>query len=259
MKISIITITKNNASGLLKTIKSVITQTIKNIEYIIVDGQSNDETTGILKNLSPEIRIISEPDTGIYNAMNKGVNIATGDYIMFLNSGDYFIADYSLEFWLKKIYNKNARVFFSRILWHSHEYYDISVSDHHYIDRTWHLINDNFPHSASLYHRSLFVDFGNFDEKYQIMADYEFNLRILIKERVKYHFSSIVVSSFFANGISVSKKNKTIREQENKIIKHLHFSNQLLQLHDFNQNLFNSKYISKLLLIFFKANLNKLY
>lgn len=96
MKLSIITVVYNNRAGLEKTIASVIEQkkNIDNIEYIIIDGASTDGSTDVINNYSSNIDIyISEPDSGIYNAMNKGIRLATGDGLLFLNSGDYFMGD----------------------------------------------------------------------------------------------------------------------------------------------------------------------
>jgi len=88
-KISIITVVYNGAQTLESTIKSVVNQTYKNIEYIIIDGNSKDETLQIIKKFEDKISYwISEPDNGIYDAMNKGLNVSTGDYIWFMNSGD---------------------------------------------------------------------------------------------------------------------------------------------------------------------------
>ena len=99
MLLSIITINKNNAAGLQKTIESVVSQTSDNFEYIIIDGASSDESTAVIKKYtenslySKKISYwISEPDTGIYNAMNKGIEKAHGSYCLFLNSGDYLLS-----------------------------------------------------------------------------------------------------------------------------------------------------------------------
>ena len=89
MKLSIVTINYNDAIGLERTIQSVITQTFKDFEYIIIDGNSTDGSKEIIKKYSEKIQVaISEPDTGIYNAMNKGAALAKGEYLLFLNSGD---------------------------------------------------------------------------------------------------------------------------------------------------------------------------
>ena len=91
MELSIITINRNNASGLEKTMASVLRQTHQDIEYIVVDGASTDNSVDVIKSFSNDSRLrwISERDNGIYNAMNKGIRMATSEYIMILNSGDY--------------------------------------------------------------------------------------------------------------------------------------------------------------------------
>ena len=97
-KISIITVTYNAEEQLQKTVNSVINQTYKNIEFIIIDGTSSDNTIEILKKFNASIDYwVSEPDSGIYDAMNKGLTAATGDYVQFLNAGDYFFNEESLK------------------------------------------------------------------------------------------------------------------------------------------------------------------
>ena len=89
MRLSIITINYNNREGLRKTIESVVNQTYRNFEYIIIDGGSTDGSVEVVKEYADRISYwVSEPDNGIYNAMNKGVLAANGKYIQFLNSGD---------------------------------------------------------------------------------------------------------------------------------------------------------------------------
>lgn len=96
--ISIITVTYNAEEQLQKTVNSVINQTYKNIEFIIIDGASTDNTIEILKKFNNSIDYwVSEPDSGIYDAMNKGLTAATGDYVQFLNAGDYFFNEESLK------------------------------------------------------------------------------------------------------------------------------------------------------------------
>ena len=92
MKLSIITINYNNKNGLQKTIDSVISQTFKDFEWIIIDGGSTDGSKELIEKYSQHITYwVSEPDKGIYNAMNKGIKVAKGEYLFFLNSGDYLV------------------------------------------------------------------------------------------------------------------------------------------------------------------------
>ena len=92
MILSVITINYNNAEGLNRTIQSIDTQTWKEFEYIVIDGASNDGSIDVIKRFESIIDLwISEPDTGVFNAMNKGIKKAKGDYLLFLNSGDFLV------------------------------------------------------------------------------------------------------------------------------------------------------------------------
>ncbi|MCB0749749.1 MAG: glycosyltransferase, partial [Ignavibacteriae bacterium] len=97
-KISIITVCKNSESTILKCIKSVLNQSYNNLEYIILDGVSSDKTISIITGFRDKIsKIISEPDCGIYDAMNKGVQASSGDYILFLNADDFLISENTID------------------------------------------------------------------------------------------------------------------------------------------------------------------
>ena len=94
MKLSVITINFNNRDGLRKTIESVVKQTYKDFEYIIIDGGSTDGSVDVIKEYADKIDYwVSEPDKGIYNAMNKGIDVAKGEYCIFMNSGDVFFSN----------------------------------------------------------------------------------------------------------------------------------------------------------------------
>ena len=95
MKLSIVTINRNNANGLEKTMQSVASQSFKEFEYIVVDGASTDGSVDVIRSHEADcahLKWVSEPDSGIYNAMNKGLQMATGDYVQILNSGDCLAA-----------------------------------------------------------------------------------------------------------------------------------------------------------------------
>lgn len=100
MKISVITVNFNNANGLERTFRSIVSQTFNDYELIIVDGASTDGSVDVIKNYAHEnkrLNFVSEKDTGIYNAMNKGINMSQGEYLIFMNSGDCFYDDWALE------------------------------------------------------------------------------------------------------------------------------------------------------------------
>jgi glycosyltransferase involved in cell wall biosynthesis len=116
-KITILTVVYNDKTGLKSTIASVANQTYKNIEYIIVDGKSTDGTLEVIAENDYKItKWISEPDKGLYDAMNKGQKLASGDYIMFFNAGDTFLDDHALERIFEKKYSENEIVFGNVIL-----------------------------------------------------------------------------------------------------------------------------------------------
>ena len=111
--LSVITVVYNDAQNIEKTINSVLSQTYKNIEYIIIDGASTDGTKEIIKKYSDKIsQFVSEPDKGLYDAMNKGLRMATGDYVCFLNSGDLFYENTTIEKIFQSAPNKNIDIFY---------------------------------------------------------------------------------------------------------------------------------------------------
>jgi len=177
MKVSIITTCKNSENTISNTLKSVSSQKYKNIEYIIIDGSSTDNTLKILNEYQSCIDlIVSEEDGGIYNAMNKGINLATGEIIGFLNSDDYFIAPSVIENIVKKFYDTDADFVYSNILlnnndqiheWVCNEYIPSSFS------QGWHP-----PHPGLYVKKNVYNKIGLFDETLRISADYDFMLRL---------------------------------------------------------------------------------
>ena len=116
MQLSIITINYNNGDGLQRTIESVIKQNFKSYEYIVIDGGSTDKSIDVIKRNKNHINYwISEPDTGIYNAMNKGIRKATGEYLIMINSGDVLVNEDVLDTVFKK--NNNSDIIYGDVLW----------------------------------------------------------------------------------------------------------------------------------------------
>lgn len=202
MKLSIITINYNNRDGLRKTIRSVINQTFKDYEYIVIDGGSCDGSTIVIKEYQEYITYwVSEKDKGIYNAMNKGVHASKGEYCLFLNSGDYFYNESVLE----KAFNQKIQA-------------DIATSD---------LITTNglvmfspkevtmdFMFHGSLSHPTSFIKkelliTHPYDERFRIIADREFFLYCLIKLNASYQKLDGITSVFDTTGISSTSSSDT--------------------------------------------------
>jgi putative colanic acid biosynthesis glycosyltransferase len=178
-KISIITVVFNGADKIEPCIKSVLNQSYENIEYIIIDGESTDKTLEIINRYIDKIALlISERDYGIYDAMNKGVQKATGDWIYFLGSDDKLIDD------------KIISSIFEDINCDYHEYMllfgDVKYDRDRYFKSTFNskiLFKNTIHHQAAFYNKKLFLDFL-YDTKFTIYADYELNL-ILFVSNVK--------------------------------------------------------------------------
>ncbi len=173
-KISIITITLNAERYIEQTITSVVNQTYSNREYIIVDGGSTDGTLGIIKKYESEIdNWISEPDNGIADAMNKGIDLATGDYILFLHSDDYLVNSSVLER-ASEYLGDRFDIFFFQVL------HDINGQNQVSSNRSLGWLT-NFKmgscHQGQLCSRKLFQRIGKFDTSFKIDMDYDLILR----------------------------------------------------------------------------------
>lgn len=226
LKVSIITVCLNAVTTIDVTIKSVLSQTYKNIEYLVIDGASNDGTVPLLEKYKQQgvIKFISEKDEGIYSAMNKGIRVSTGDIILFLNAGDYFVSSEVIDFYLSKIRLNDADLFFGRIIWVDPLSKNIVLSDSSSMVYVHNLKEANFPHSATIYKKKLFFDLGFFDESYVILGDYEWNVRALLVGKVKFQYIDIIITVFFANGISNDRAFREQRLAEAKKIKEKYFA-----------------------------------
>jgi glycosyltransferase involved in cell wall biosynthesis len=213
-KLSIITINYNNASGLDQTIQSVINQTFSDFEYIIIDGASTDNSVEIIKKYEQKISFwSSEKDTGVYNAMNKGIKKAGGEYCLFLNSGDY-LAEKDI---LTKVFStkSNADIIYGNMLI---DYLNGKKEKgkmppqidlyQMYVDTLW--------HPVSFIKRELFEKYGYYDESYKIVADYEFFFKVVIQKKVSLYYVPLYVSVFVFNGLSSDSKNKEQEKEERK-------------------------------------------
>jgi glycosyltransferase involved in cell wall biosynthesis len=194
--ISIVTVVRNAKVGLEKTIQSLRKQTYQNIEYIVVDGLSTDGTLDVItQNLDCINHWKSEADTGIYDAMNKGKNLATGDFVIFINAGDEFnentiIADFCSQMNddLDKFYYGKVTVFNGEISW-EYKPYDT-------LDNT-----DYLPHHQSSFYPKSFYQQNSYDTKFKIMGDADYSLRASKYCNKKYIPITTICSEM--NGFSV--------------------------------------------------------
>jgi len=194
-KISVITVTYNAAATLEHAIKSVLAQTYPHVEYIIIDGESSDGTVQILEKYKQELSYcISEKDNGIYDAMNKGIAAAQGDWIYFLGADDVF---YDKDV-LKKAFDTPGIqeadfVYGNTRLKSNGSFFGAS--------RTYYqLIGRNINHQAIFYKRSIFAQVGLYDLSYKVLADYDLNLRIFREESLVKKYIPLDISIFNDQG-----------------------------------------------------------
>ena len=199
-RLSVITINYNNRKGLKKTIASVINQTFSDYEYIIIDGGSTDGSTEEVNRVADKLTYwVSEPDNGIYHAMNKGIKMATGAYCLFLNSGDCFYDHKVLDRMFAMKLNED--IIYSDVIIGRHiNRYPIQLDITFFLTRS-------LCHQSTLLKKDLFDKYGLYNENLKISADWEFILRMILINGCSYKYlDSIILSKIEMGGISLSKK-----------------------------------------------------
>ena len=201
MKLSIITINRNNAAGLRKTIESVVSQTFTDFEYIIIDGASTDGSVEIIKEFAEKITYwVSEPDKGIYNAMNKGILKAKGEYLLFLNSGDFLYNKFVISKFVNYRY-KDDIIFGDLIIYD--EYLKSKIKKYHRL-MVYDIITNSLPHQASFIKKDLFERTGMYNENFKIVSDWKFFVDAIIINNCTIKHIQEFISYFNANGIGSS-------------------------------------------------------
>lgn len=214
IKISVITVCYNAEKVIEETIQSVLAQDYHNIEYIIVDGLSKDATMDIVMQYASEDKIkwISEMDKGIYDAMNKGIAMASGDYVQFLNAGDVFVDSYIVSKVAAGISDADADIIYGHILY---RYPDGSVKQRNYTQfcatKLYYLLGDCINHQAIFSKRECLKQ--RFDITYVICADREWMLRVK-KQGCKFKAIDQVICRYSLDEESVSVKNHELYKQE---------------------------------------------
>lgn len=228
IKFTIVTVCKNAAATIEKTIQSVISQTYENIEYILVDGQSVDGTLSIVQTYKQHIDVlISEQDNGIYNAMNKGIRSATGDIISFLNADDRFFNEITVECMANFITDcefEDIDVYHGSVVVYDYQKGDGFIWKSGPIS-SFFIHRESLPHPATFYSRPAFDKNGLFDTSYSIAADYEWTIRALKKNTLSFQFMPLLVAVFAKGGISNNKANTSLARTEVRRAISAHFSN----------------------------------
>lgn len=211
MKITVITIVYNDLVGIESTISSVIRQSaFQSMEYIVVDGASTDGTTEAIKKYLGKIaHYICEPDSGIYNAMNKGLKHATGDYVIFINSGDSFTDDQVVENIIKYIGNDNPDVVFGNYREISNNFISRVIPCRN-AEKIWY--GPVASHQSTLYRvEHLRRHNLRYDESYRIAADYKLTAEAIVKASSVLK-TDICISDFDISGVSSTNQNKGLAE-----------------------------------------------
>jgi len=219
--ITVITINRNNAFGLKKTLKSIENQTSKDFEFIVIDGASTDESISLLQTFQlsnlQTFKWVSEPDSGIYNAMNKAIKMATGDYFLFINSGDELANNEVIEKIhqdllpetelasgiLTLINNENTKQLYPPT--------EISLS---------YCINSGLTHPNTLIRKSLFDKYGLYNESNKIVSDWEFFLIAAGLNNCNYQQLDIQIAKFYQDGISSFNK-ELVNTEMQRVIKRI--------------------------------------
>lgn len=226
MRLSLITVNLNNVCGLQKTIDSVLSQTWREYEWILIDGGSSDGSVDIIEqNKDSFSYYCSEPDGGIYNAMNKGIIHSHGDYCLFLNSGDYLCSADTLEKAFGKIIDADIITFDmikegANPVEYVTKYNEASLT-------AYCLIQGTLPHQATLIRRQLFQSYGLYDETLKIVSDWKFFLETLVLHHATFCYYSMPLTCVQPDGIS--SRNDELRESERKQVLSSYFPERILQ------------------------------
>ena len=208
MKVSIITVCLNSEKTIRDTIASVLSQDFPNIEYIIIDGGSKDKTLSIVHEYEDRIeKIINEPDEGLYDAMNKGINIASGEVIGILNSDDFFENDNIINV-VVNAFEKNPTVdlVFGDLVYVRPDNLNQIVRYYSSLNfRSW---KPRFgwipPHPSTFMKRSVYEKFGVYNVSFKIAADYEFFVRVLQVHKLSFYQIPKVLVRMRVGGVSTS-------------------------------------------------------
>ena len=223
MRLTVVTINYNNAVGLEKTMKSVVSQSRTDFEYVVVDGASTDGSVEVIRRyasaFSSPIKWLSEPDNGIYNAMNKGIRMASGEYLEFLNSGDCFVSENVIG----EIYDAMEKLGRPSILYGNmlKSMMDGKViRDKGFAGQEITFLGfyiGTLNHSSAIIRKDLFDKYGSYDESLRIVSDWKWFLLAIVFGGEKPIYSDFDISLFDMGGISETNV-KLTRAERRKVL-----------------------------------------
>lgn len=216
MLLSIITINYNDKAGLARTMDSVLSQTYTDFEYIVIDGGSTDGSKAVIEQRQSQLAYwVSEPDTGIYNAMNKGIKQAKGDYLLFLNSGDTLYANDTLKLTSLKI-SKAYSIYYGDVIRH---YADRPAEKKIYpkVLSFGFFVDSALAHQTTFIKRELFYRYFLYSENLKILSDWEFIIYAICKKNEPYKHLELVIANYDMNGISSQLEGREIMLKEREL------------------------------------------
>lgn len=217
--VTVITVVLNGADHLEQTIRSVLDQSYGNIEYIIIDGGSTDATLDIVRKYEDRIDYwVSEPDRGIYDAMNKGIALACGELIGLLNADDYYVKEGVASAITEYLRHGMPGIYFG----HTYLIQDDLGLRYPYLARTNHWKGMGFFHPAMFSHRQVYHDIGKYDLTYRLAADYDFILRALDHDVGLFPINAFIVN-YRNTGLSASNLADSLNEIRRINRKHFGF------------------------------------
>lgn len=225
-KISLVTVCYNSAKTIEHCLESVLSQTLKNFEYVIVDGNSTDDTLSIIKNYEKKfisagisITVVSEPDNGLYDAMNKGIALAQGKWIWFINSDD-FLEHNAIETSLQAITKNSEKyeIIYGQLVKIS-DRINYKIGQRSLSSKSK---NVTFNHPSTVVKRSCFENYGKFNLEYKMCADYDFFTR-LIKNNIRACYINTNLAYMREGGISDKLSSYIERGKEHFKIDYKHY------------------------------------
>lgn len=245
-KLSIITINYNNKAGLLKTIESVTNQTYKDFEYVIIDGGSTDGSLEVIEQYKEYIDIVvSEPDSGVYHAMNKGIHMSTGEYVNFMNSGDFFYEKETLEK-IQGNFSKGVSILYGNSVYFNKNGYKRNETPPEKITFLF-FYTQGLNHQATFMRKELFEKYFYYNESSKICADWEFFIYAIFIGNESYLHLGEYICYYDFSGISAAPENLNLYYNERDVVLKKYFS---LFIDDYiNIDELNSKRIQNVLYI----------